>query len=101
MPRKAAAPQIYGPYTVTQGFNEAAAVVPRKAPVLATDTIANIAGFNEAAAVVPRKASMGGQSWVLRACAGFNEAAAVVPRKASPNGGGISDAERASMRPRQ
>ena len=61
-----------------QGFNEAGAVMPRKARSLC---IGGGRGrrFNEAGAVMPRKGPL--RSAGVSRSAGFNEAGAVMPRK--------------------
>ena len=68
----------------TEGFNEAAAKVPRKIfiPGIRAKRNRQRCGFNEAAAKVPRK-NWGTRVAILLVgdCLCFNEAAAKVPRK--------------------
>ncbi len=60
-------------------FNEAAAMLPRKAFQERGFHAATIGGFNEAAAMLPRKVT--GSSKCRSGPTCFNEAAAMLPRK--------------------
>ena len=86
-------------YEQARRFNEAAALLPRKAGCLHGYWNDLFTRFNEAAALLPRKASQeafGRMSMSMR----FNEAAALLPRKAMPHPDEISNDPLASMRPR-
>ena len=62
------------------GFNEAAALKPRKHPLRTLRYGMDGTGFNEAAALKPRKLLVGDAAH-LEHPRGFNEAAALKPRK--------------------
>ena len=82
-----------------RGFNEAAALNPRKTSLGPGGLGGTVAGFNEAAALKPRKTAGAYLAKYLTA-EGFNEAAALKPRKTGHDRPRIKAKVDASMRPR-
>ena len=97
LPRKAGTAPFASPDR-RHRFNEAAALLPRKAHVRMPPVVGDYPRFNEAAALLPRKAPMSCESIHARSC--FNEAAALLPRKACEMGLVLMLSNSASMRPR-
>ena len=67
--------------TLPSSFNEAAALLPRKATKIFAETLPAKFCYKEAAALLPRKATkIFAETLAAKFC--FNEAAALLPRKA-------------------